>query len=416
MMETLAYQLTAYSAAEVALLLVALQYFVLAPAWVVAALVLPGDRRAAAWWAVYSGGSAVGLLLIVIGMHETHVGIRAAGNVLVFAATLSLLRGIWAFTGQPAWNGIQALMMATTTVLCWLAMDAAWVWLRITLVAAMWAVLYLWAAVAVWAHVRHGMRQRWGWLYAAPMLLAAAMLTLRSLRAIGSPETVAYEIEQNTVLSVGSSLTGLVAALLLQMMLVSLLVSRLVGRLNRLSRHDPLTGLLNRRAMDELLAKEEHRARRRAGQAGGPVGEQMAVLMIDIDHFKRLNDSCGHATGDRALQHLATLMGSRLRDIDHLARWGGEEFLALLPATAGADALALADRLCERVRNLPMLADGTALPLTVSIGVAEWLGPHDSLVHLLGRADRALYEAKQAGRDRVVASPSPWPLAAVKSA
>jgi diguanylate cyclase (GGDEF)-like protein len=415
-METLAYQLTAYSAAEVALLLVALQYFVLAPAWVVAALVLPDDRRAAAWWAVYSGGSAVGLLLIVIGMHEALVGIRAAGNVLVFAATLSLLRGIWAFTGQPAWNLVQALLMATTIVLCWLAMDAAWVWVRITFVAAMWAVLYLWAAVAVWAHVRRVMHQRWGFLYAAPMLLAAVMLALRSLRAIGSPDTVVYEVEQNTVLSVGSSLTGLVAALLLQMMLVSLLVSRLVGRLERLSRHDPLTGLLNRRAMDEQLAKEDHRARRRGGQAGGPIGGQLAVLMIDIDNFKRLNDSFGHATGDRALQHLATLMGSRLRDIDHLARWGGEEFLALLPATTGADALALAERLCERVRNLPMVADGTPLPLTISIGVAEWLGPHDSLVGLLGRADRALYEAKQSGRDRVVASLTPIPLAAVKLA
>ena len=415
-METLAYQLTEYSAAEVALLLVALQYFVLAPAWFAAALVLPGDRRAAAWWAVYSAGSAVGLLLIVIGMHEAHVGIRAGGNVIVFAATLSLLRGIWAFTGQRVWNGTQAVLLVTTAVLCWLAMDATWVWLRITFVVAMWAGLYLWAAVNVWSHVRRGMRQRWGWLYAAPMLLAAAMLALRSLRAIGSPETVAYEIEQNTVLSVGSSLTGLVAALLLQMMLVSLLVSRLVGRLERLSRHDPLTGLLNRRAMDELLAQEEHRVRRLTNRGTGPDGAQLAVLMIDIDYFKRLNDSCGHATGDRALQHLAILMGSQLRDIDHLARWGGEEFLALLPATSGADAVALADRLCERVRNLPLQADGLALPLTVSVGVAEWLGPHDSLMPLLGRADRALYEAKQAGRDRVVSGLAPWPLASVKSA
>jgi diguanylate cyclase (GGDEF)-like protein len=280
----------------------------------------------------------------------------------------------------------------------------------------MWAGLYLWAAAAVWLHVRRRMHQRWGWLYAAPMLLAAVMLALRSLRGMGSPETVAYEVEQNTVLSVGSSLTGLVAALLLQMMLVSLLVSRLVGRLERLSRHDPLTGLLNRRAMDELLAQEEQRARRMADQGAGQGGAQVTVLMIDIDHFKRLNDSQGHATGDRALQHLATLMGSQLRDIDHLARWGGEEFLALLPATTGADAVALAERLCERVRNLPLQVDGMPLPLTASIGVAEWLGPHDSLTQLLGRADRALYEAKQTGRDRVVSRVSPRPLAAVKSA
>ena len=416
MMETLAYQLTAYSAAEVALLLVALQYFVLAPAWCVAALVLPGERRAAAWWAAYSGGSAVGLLLIVIGMHEPHAGSRALGNVIVFASTLALLRGIWAFTGQRTYTGVQAALLVTAAVLCWLAMDPAWVWLRLTAVAALWAALYVWAAVGVWWQVRHGMRLRWGWLYAAPMLLAAAMLALRSVRAIVSPDTVVYEIEQNTVLSVGSSLTGLVAALLLQMMLVSLLVSRLVGRLERLSRHDALTGLLNRRAMDDLLAQEEQRARRLVGQGRTPNTGQMAVLMIDVDHFKRLNDSQGHATGDRALQHLATVMASQLRDIDHLARWGGEEFLALLPATTGADALVLAERLCERVRSRPLQVDDLRLPLTVSVGVAEWLGPHDSLDGLLGRADGALYQAKQAGRDRVVSGLSAWPLKAVRSA
>ena len=119
---------------------------------------------------------------------------------------------------------------------------------------------------------------------------------------------------------------------------------------------------------------------------------------------------------DRALQHLATLMGSQLRDIDHLARWGGEEFLALLPATSAADALALAERLCERVRNLPLLVDEVQLPLTASVGVAEWLGPHDSLTQLLSRADQALYDAKQSGRDRVVAGRSQRPLAAIRLA
>jgi diguanylate cyclase (GGDEF)-like protein len=244
------------------------------------------------------------------------------------------------------------------------------------------------------------------------MLLAAVMLAVRSLRAMVSPETVVYEVEQNTVLSVGSSLTGLVAALLLlQMMLVSLLVSRLVGRLARLSRHDPLTGLLNRRAMGELLALEEQRMRRLSSAAAGRATASMAVLMIDIDHFKALNDLQGHAVGDRALQHLAAVMESQLRDIDHLARWGGEEFLALLPATAGRDALALAERLCERVRSVPLVKEEQRVPLTASIGVAEWQGPQDSLDALLGRADGALYSAKHAGRDRaVVASAGVGPV------
>ena len=405
-----------FSTSEVALLLVALQFAVLAPAWAMAAVLMPGERRAAGWWAAYAGGSAVGLLMIVAAMHQGHAPLRAVGNVVVIAATLSLQRGIWAFTGQRRRTGCQALVLAVTVLLCWLAVNPAWVGARITVVSGLWAALYLWAAIDIWRHVRLGLQQRWGWLYAAPMALAAVMLAARSVRGLVSPDTVIYEVEQNTLLSVGSSLTGLVAALLLQMMLVSLVVSRLVGRLERLSRHDHLTGLLNRRAMGELLAQEEQRVRRLAGQGSGQVADKMALLMIDVDHFKRLNDSHGHAAGDRALQHLATVMGANLRDIDHLARWGGEEFLALLPATSGAEALVLAQRLCDRVRDLPLASDGGRLPLTVSVGVADWQGPHDSLTALLARADSALYAAKHAGRDQVCVGPAPRPLVALKSA
>ena len=404
-MDSLAYRLTAFTASEVALLLVALQYAVFTPAWGVAALVLRSDRRATAWWAAYAAGSALGLSCIVMGMHTGDVGVRALGNVLVLAATLSLQRGVWAFTGQRPWNLAQAVVLLVTAVLSWLAMQAAWVPVRIAVVATLWAGVYLWSALDVWAHVRQRLQLRWGALFALPMLLASVMLMARSVRAVISPETVTAEVEQNTLLSVGSSITGLVAALVLQMSLVSLLVLRLVGRLNRLSRHDPLTGLLNRRAMDELLAQEEQRVRRMAGRDDSATAAQMAVLMIDIDHFKRVNDLQGHVAGDRALQHLATVMAAKLRDIDHLARWGGEEFLALLPATAADEAEALAERLCERVRSLPLARDDSRLMLTVSVGVSVWLGPKDDLAALVTRADRALYAAKHDGRDCVRVAP-----------
>jgi diguanylate cyclase (GGDEF)-like protein len=404
-METLAYRLTSLSSSEVALLLVALQYAVLAPAWAVAALVLPSDRRAAGWWCAYAAGSALGLLLIVGGMHQGDVVLRACGNVLVVVATLALQRGVWSFTDQPRWNLTQAVLALATLVLALLAMDQAWVSARIAGLSALWAGLYLWTAVDVWRHVRNGLRQRWGALCASPLLLAALMLGARSVRALQAPQTVMMEVQSNTVLSVGSSLIGLVAALVLQMMLVSLLVSRLVGRLDRLSRHDPLTGLLNRRAMDELLALEEQRVRRLsepgAGRHATAPTVRLAVLMIDIDHFKLLNDSQGHAVGDRALQHLAAVMAAQLRDIDHLARWGGEEFLALLPATGAAEAVALAERLCERARSLPLVTDDGRIALTISVGVADWLGVHDSHADLLRRADAALYCAKREGRDQV---------------
>ena len=401
-METIATRLTSLTASELALLLVALQYAVVAPAWAVASLVLPGDRRAAGWWAAYAVASALGLLLIVTGMHGEQPMTRAVGNVLVLAGTAALQRGVWAFTGQRTWTGPQAAMLAATVVLAMLAaLDAAWVPVRIAVVSALWAALYLWTGSDVWRHVRTSPWRRWAALYAAPLVLASLMLAARALRAAQAPELVVGEVAQSTVLSLGSSLTGLVAALALQMVLVSLLVSRLVGRLDRLSRHDVLTGLLNRRAMDERMLQEQHRVRRMAASAAGQAAGEVALLMVDVDHFKLLNDSQGHAVGDRALQHLAAVMRTQLRDIDALARWGGEEFLALLPATSGDEAAQIAGRLCERVRSLPLINDDQRLLLTVSVGVAEWLGPHDSLAEMLKRADAALYAAKREGRDRV---------------
>ena len=400
-MEPLAYLLTDYSTSEVALLLVALQYAVLGPAWVVASLVLPVERRTAGWWAAYACGSALGLLLIVIAMHIGDAPMRALGNVLVVAATLALQRGLWLFAGQRRWTALQLVVLAAMVGLSLLALDPGWTWARIAFGSALWGAVYLWAGFDIWRHVRLNMQQRWGLLYATPLLLGGLMLSVRGVRGLVAPESVIYEVEQNSVLSVGSSLTGLVAALMVQMMLVGLLVSRLVGRLERLSRHDHLTGLLNRGAMVELLNQEAQRVRRLAAHGNPQPAGQMAVLMIDADHFKQINDSHGHAAGDRALLHLATVMTAQLREIDHLARWGGDEFLALLPASSLDEARVLAQRLCDRVPELVLVIDGERLPLTVSIGAADWQGPQDSVPSLLNRADINLYQGKDEGRGRV---------------
>jgi len=128
--------------------------------------------------------------------------------------------------------------------------------------------------------------------------------------------------------------------------------------------------------------------------------------MLDADHFKQINDTSGHAAGDRALQHLATLLAAQMRDIDRLSRWGGEEFVVMLPGTSGADARGIAERLRERVEALPARWQDRALPITISIGVARWQHGSDDLESLLGRADEALYKAKAAGRNRVVAEPA----------
>ena len=156
----------------------------------------------------------------------------------------------------------------------------------------------------------------------------------------------------------------------------------LMSRLESLARTDSLTGLANRRALEETLVGELARADRS--------GQPLSVVMLDIDHFKAYNDRKGHQAGDGLLRELAAAWARELRTSDTLARFGGEEFLAVLPATDSAAASAVADRLR---RAMPAAA-------TISAGVATW-ETHETMVDLVARADAALYEAKRLGRDRI---------------
>ncbi len=183
----------------------------------------------------------------------------------------------------------------------------------------------------------------------------------------------------------------------------TLLASR--RAMETLAMHDTLTGLLNRRAIHDRALSELNRLRR--GTANAP----LSVIMLDIDHFKSINDRYGHEAGDRALQAVSELLSAQLRSYDGLGRWGGEEFLMLLPGTGLAEALAVAERIRANLAEArPALPDGTQVSLTASLGVAaladtsagaageQWL---DDLVRA---ADRALYRAKSAGRNRVAAA------------
>jgi diguanylate cyclase (GGDEF)-like protein len=170
-------------------------------------------------------------------------------------------------------------------------------------------------------------------------------------------------------------------------------------RLDRLARVDGLTGTQNRRATGEQLAAAHASAR--------AARECISVLMVDVDHFKRINDTYGHVAGDEAIIAVAGRMQRALRPFDVLGRWGGEEFLVILPDSDPDAALAVAERLREAVRTQPVSlgASGQAIEMTVSIGVATSLDAlPDALVHA---ADQALYAAKADGRDRVrVLSPT----------
>ena len=176
--------------------------------------------------------------------------------------------------------------------------------------------------------------------------------------------------------------------------LLGLVVGRILADLRYRSRHDGLTGLLNRRAMEEILLAQMQRSRR--------TGESFTVLMLDLDHFKNINDQHGHATGDRALKHTAAALRSELREVDAIGRFGGEEFLIVMPGATADAARPVAERLRAALVTDAPRVDGAPLPLSASIGIAQWHERGEEPSRLLMRADAALYQAKQRGRDCVV--------------
>ena len=158
------------------------------------------------------------------------------------------------------------------------------------------------------------------------------------------------------------------------------------------ARHDALTGLPLRYGLEDEFRRCLGAAQRRA--------EMLVVAMVDIDHFKLVNDTHGHAVGDRALQHMAALLKSHSRIGEPVFRFGGEEFLVLIQATGRDEAGKAVDRLLQALRTTPLpLADGALLSLRASAGLAV-VGQDEAMANAVERADRALYAAKATGRDR----------------
>ncbi len=161
---------------------------------------------------------------------------------------------------------------------------------------------------------------------------------------------------------------------------------------------DPLTGVYNRRYMKAHLERKITEI---------PISAKpVSVLMCDLDHFKQINDTYGHAAGDAVLKEIASRIGDNLRDFDMVARYGGEEFVVVMPATPLSAAQQVAERLCKRIATEAVAVPGSPQPLavTASIGVATTSDPQMAAEGLLAQADVALYDAKRAGRNRVVVS------------
>jgi diguanylate cyclase (GGDEF)-like protein len=239
-------------------------------------------------------------------------------------------------------------------------------------------------------------------------LVALVFALLGALMALGAHELLSrIPISPQLATASGEPLlprlreiSFFVASLFAVLMTTTVLFTAALARRGRADYHsalrDPLTGCLNRRFFEEMF---EDRVRLL------PPGVPSSVALVDIDHFKAVNDRFGHLAGDEALRRLVDRVRRHLREHDALFRWGGEEFLLLLPGTPLSDALPRMEELRREIGAGPLLeARGQALSVTVSIGVTELRSDPFDLDALLQEVDRALYGAKEAGRDRVVSS------------
>ena len=178
-----------------------------------------------------------------------------------------------------------------------------------------------------------------------------------------------------------------------------------LNQLQQLATRDPLTGLSNRREFQRMIDEECQRGLR--------FNHPFTLVMLDLDHFKRVNDTHGHQVGDEVLKHVASLLAGQLRSVDRVARFGGEEFAILMVESNRRSAIEALERITALLAEMPCLVPGRnlVLPVTLSAGVAELPIDAATSQDLIAAADAALYAAKKAGRNRIEAAPRPTPAA-----
>lgn len=287
----------------------------------------------------------------------------------------------------PAWAGLVGVLVWT---LWFSAIDPS---MRARMIGFSVVALF-WSLATAWTFFRYGPRT-----LRASIRMAGVVFILHGLFHIGRL-VLLYDVHPNPHVLVpgwprsGMALLMITLNIVTMLSLVSLLSHRLMVELRRAGSMDVLTGVLNRRALEVEGASAIEMSR--------SLGLPCSVLLFDLDHFKRVNDKHGHAAGDLALEHFAALISGELRASDVFGRYGGEEFVAVMPGAGVEEARGAAERLRALVASSPPSFHGDALHITVSIGVAWDEGSDLDLERLLSQADGALYQAKDGGRDRVL--------------
>ena len=363
--------------------------------WWVAGSWMGLSRRASKHWMLSNLCYGTGLLLTVLYAKDPDLVQWMLAGMMVVVGAVSQHRGMQTFLKLPDTRFEHAaLMLAGIGFALVVALPMAWREAGLAACFGATALVMTHLATECFAPLKTEFGPQTAWVHT--VLMALAVCTFAGTAAgLLFPEwprpwsQVASEVVHSWLV-----MGSLTLSILSSFVVGYIVVMRLVRRLEHLSHHDGLTGLLNRRAVEAMLDREVQRLQR--------FGQPFSLLLIDIDHFTRINDRLGHAAGDAVLAAGAAALKEEAREVDRVARFGGEEFCVVLPHTDREGALHAAERLRSAVEGLRVPWGEDLVTVTISTGLACADDQSESLSLLLKRADMALYEAKGAGRNRVV--------------
>jgi len=351
-----------------------------------------------AWSGLASGGGfLIGHLLQTVDVPVPTWTVATVANALIALGHGMLLIGVQRYLGRSCWTGLVLAAVAAMLVSGFLFPELREsLRLRVIFHSTWYAVVDTYAGILLLAAARDDLR-RFHWAVAVVLLAYAAFLWMRIGYALYTT-TLTTSFVQDPF-QAATFLFAMMFGFAIAIALTLMMFREKQVELLRLAESDPLTGMHNRLSMDKAVAREIETMRRD--------GSTLGVMILDIDHFKAINDEYGHEVGDRALKEVACRIRDEVRGDDKVFRYGGEEFLVLLPGTEGGRLDAVAERLRAAVGRGTVDVGGRKIPISASIGATEFHFERESWEACLKRADDAMYRAKRAGRDRTSVADGP---------
>lgn len=343
------------------------------------------------------GGFLIGHLLQTIPIPIPVWTIAALANALIALGHGMLLVGIQRYLGMRCWTGVVLAVTAAMLISSFAFPELRdSLRLRVIFHSGWYALVDTYAAILL-MRTAQSQIMRFRWIVAVVLIAYAAFLWIRIGYAVVSP-ALTTSFTQDPF-QAATFLLAMVFGFAIAIALALMMFREKQLELLHLARTDPLTGVLNRLSMDDAVARSVGAARRDESALG--------VVILDIDHFKEINDQYGHQAGDRVLKEVAGRIREVIRDNDQAFRYGGEEFMILLPGMGTKTLENVADRLLKTIARGAVDVDGQSISIGASIGGTEFYFADESWEDCLKRADDAMYRAKREGRNRIVLAAEP---------